>query len=198
MQGSAFEDSVMSQTLTLRCACGAVEGEVIDPPWLNRAICYCDSCQGFPQRLGKAAEVLDEQGGTDIVQTAPKALRITRGEEHLACLRMTSKGPLRWFADCCNTPIGNTGGTPKLAFIGLLHNCLGGHEALDAACGPPRAIVHVDGARGEPKPVKQLPPTVVLGLVGRLLMARLDGSWKRNPLFDDQGHPVASPSPPES
>jgi hypothetical protein len=186
----------MSQPLTIRCACGALEGAVTDPPWLNRAICYCRSCQAFPERLGKVDEVLDKQGGSDIVQTAPSALAFTRGREHLACLRMTSKGPLRWYADCCNTPIGNTGGTPKLAFIGLLHSCLGGHQALDAACGPPRAIVHVDGAVGEPKPRKKLPPGVILGLAGRLLKARLDGSWKRNPLFDDQGQPLARPEPP--
>ena len=188
----------MSQSLTIRCACGAVEGAVTEPPWFNRAICYCASCQGFPERLGKAADVLDAQGGTDIVQTAPASVHFSRGREHLACLRMTSKGPLRWYADCCRTPIGNTGGTPKLAFIGLLHSCLGGHEALDAVCGPPRAIVHVEGALGESKPRKHLPSRVVLGLMGRLLKARLDGSWKRNPLFDDAGLPIATPLPPVS
>ena len=38
----------------------------------------------------------------------PKFMTMTQGADRLTFLRMTEKGPLRWYASCCNTPIGNT------------------------------------------------------------------------------------------
>ena len=84
-----------SPYLKIRCRCGALEGEVREPAWANRALCYCASCQAFPERLGRTDDVLDERGGSDILQTAPGSVHFTRGTEHLACLRITPKGPLR-------------------------------------------------------------------------------------------------------
>ena len=182
--------------LTIQCHCGALRGELRDPPWLNRAICYCNACQGFPERLGHAESVLDSQGGSDILQTAPGSVHFTEGKEHLACLRMTDKGPLRWYAACCNAPLGNTPGSPRLSFIGLIHSALGGHESLDAAYGPVEVFVYTETARGEPKPEKRLPKSLVLSFGWNMLRARLSGSWKNNPFFGEDGRPVVKPEPP--
>ncbi len=57
--------------------------------------------------------VLDERGGSQIIQVPPKNLTFTQGREVLASMRLTEKGLLRWYAGCCNTPIGNTLITPK-------------------------------------------------------------------------------------
>jgi hypothetical protein len=46
------------------------------------------------------------------------------------------KGLLRWYADSCRTPIGNTPRNPKLSYVGLVHGCLVGTPAeMDAVGG---------------------------------------------------------------
>ncbi len=80
--------------------------------------------------------------------------------------------------------------------MGLLHGCLGGHDALDAALGPVDVVVFPEEARGEPKPEKRLPPTLVLRFALDLARARIGGRWKRNPFFEASGAPIAEPTPP--
>jgi hypothetical protein len=182
----------------IRCGCGTVHGTLAADAWINRVICYCDDCQAFPAALDCADAVLDERGGTDIAQTGPRYVTFAGGREQLACLRLTPKGPLRWYARCCNTPIGNTPANPKFAFVGLVHSCLGGTAALDAAFGPPRMAVFTKFARGEPKPRMRLPVLGALTFAGRLLGTRLGGGYRHTPFFDTQGAPVARPREVES
>ena len=106
----------------LQCRCGTLKGSVESPKSGNRVICYCNDCQAFAYCLGRADDVLDERGGSDVIQILPKNITFTQGVEALACMRLTDKGLLRWYASCCNTPIGNTLATPKMSFIGLLHS----------------------------------------------------------------------------
>ena len=177
----------------VRCSCGALTGTLHDPPWVNRVICYCNSCQAFPERLGRGEDVLDAQGGSDIVQTSPRHLTFTQGRDYLACLRLTPKGPLRWYASCCNTPIGNTPANFRLSFVGLVHTCLGDREALDAAFGPPRMQVFTRFARGEPKPKQRVSMPAVAGFIWHMAAARATGGYKVNPFFRQSGEPVATP-----
>ena len=74
---------------------------------VNRVICYCDDCQAFAHQLGRA-DLLDSNGGTDIVQVAPASPHIRQGQDKIAALRLSPKGLYRWHARCCNTPVGNT------------------------------------------------------------------------------------------
>jgi len=177
----------------IRCRCGILLGTLAEHAWINRVICYCDDCQAFPAALDCADTVLDERGGTDIVQTGPRCVTFSQGTEQLACLRLTPRGPLRWYTKCCHTPIGNTPANPKFALVGLLHSCLGGTAELDAAFGPPRMAVFTKFARGEPKPKMRLPVPAALAFAGRLLRARLGGGYRNSPFFDHDGEPVARP-----
>ncbi len=183
----------MSEHHPLRCTCGALTGALDHPPWATRVICYCNSCQAFAERLGRREDVLDHQGGSDILQTSPSHLTFTAGHEHLACLRVTANGPLRWYASCCNTPIGNTSANPRMAFVGLLHGCLGGHSSLDAAFGPPRTYIFTKSARGEPKPKQRISVPAIAGFLWHTTAARLNGGYKVTPFFDPSGAPVAAP-----
>ena len=74
--------------------------------------------------MGRSDEVLDAAGGTDIVQTLPKYVEFTDGIDALACMRLTENGLLRWYAECCRTPIANTMANFKLSFVGLIHSGL--------------------------------------------------------------------------
>ena len=63
------------------------------PQKVNRVVCYCDDCQAFAHQLGRA-DLLNAQGGTDIVQVAPASLTFVKGQEHIAGVRLTPKRPV--------------------------------------------------------------------------------------------------------
>ena len=104
----------------LRCRCGRVQGMATDvsPKTGNHIVCYCDDCQAYAHHLGRT-DLLDPQGGSDIVQVAPASLSFDLGADRIVGLRLSPKGLYRWYASCCNTPLGNTLG-PGLPFVGIL------------------------------------------------------------------------------
>jgi hypothetical protein len=177
----------------LQCRCGTIKGWVSDPHSANRVVCYCKDCQAFARALGQESETLDAQGGSDIVQALPKNVTFTQGTEALACMRLTDKGMVRWYAGCCKTPIGNTLENYKISFIGLLHNCLETPEhSLQNSFGAVRAYANPHGAIGEPKPKAAGVGTTIWWLVKTILKARVNGDYKRTPFFRD-GKPIATP-----
>src|SRR5690349_12747047 len=110
----------MSPEAKLSCRCGAVAGTLrnASPKTVSHIVCYCDDCQAFLHYLQRA-DLLDEHAGTDIVQVAPASLTYERGLEQVAGVRLSPKGMYRWYARCCNTPLGNTM-TPAIPFVGIV------------------------------------------------------------------------------
>jgi hypothetical protein len=178
----------------LQCRCGTLKGFVENPESGNRVICYCKDCQAFAYFLGRANDVLDERGGSDVIQILPKNITFTQGMEALACMRLTEKGLLRWYAGCCNSPIGNTLATPRMSFIGLLHSCVEtADEPLDDAFGAVRGWVNTKSAKGSPKPRQVVGPTIGWFFT-KVLRARFNGDYKQTPFFRaETGIPVVSP-----
>jgi hypothetical protein len=175
-----------------------LQGQVHDPRNSNHAMCYCRDCQAFAHFLGRAGEVLDERGGSEVIQVLPRNVVFTQGADALACMRLTPKGLVRWYAGCCKTPIGNTLDTPKLSFIGLVNTCLKtadtGGASLDDVFGPVRCWVNPSGAKGEPKPkVAGLGRTLVW-FFGNVVRARLNGDYRKTPFFNmATGQPSVQP-----
>jgi Family of unknown function (DUF6151) len=95
-------------THSISCHCGKLKGTLNRNQEVNRCVCYCADCQAFARFLKREHDILDEMGGTSIIQTIPANVTFTEGTEHLTCMRLTTNGLLRWYAACCNTPIGNT------------------------------------------------------------------------------------------
>jgi hypothetical protein len=201
----------------LQCRCGTLKGLVHDPRSANHGVCYCRDCQAFAHFLGRASEVLDERGGTEIIQILPRNVVFTQGAEVLACMRLTPKGLMRWYAGCCKTPIGNTLATPKISFVGLVHTCLErtadtpgsraagdlpgstvgekpASEVLDEVFGPIRCWANPNGAKGEPKPEAVGLGRTLRWFFRRVLKARLNGDYRKTPFFDMAiGKPVVVP-----
>jgi hypothetical protein len=179
----------------LRCNCGKLQGTLKHTTEINRCVCYCTDCQAFARFLKREHDILDAVGGTSIVQTIPKHVNFLEGTENLACIRLTETGLLRWYAACCNTPIGNTPPNSKFPFIGLIHNCLSTEPAsLDKTFGPVRMHVNTQSAIGEPKPKSMGFFTGNLRVMGMVLRSRLDGSYKQNPFFvAATGAPIVTP-----
>jgi hypothetical protein len=182
-------------THPIRCNCGKLTGTLKLTKDVNRCVCYCADCQAFARFLKREEDILDEFGGTSIIQTIPKHINFIEGTEHLACIRLTENGLLRWYAACCNTPIGNTSPNFKLSFIGLIHNCLSSEPvSLDDAFGTIRMHVSTQSAIGEQKPKSLGLLAGTLRVFGMVLRSRFDGSYKTNPFFiPGTGTPIVTP-----
>ena len=179
----------------LQCQCGTIKGHVVRPGVATRAVCYCKDCQAFAHFLKRADTVLDEHGGTAIVATAPKQVHFTQGLEALACMSLSNHGLLRWYASCCNTPIGNTPRDFKMPYVGLIESCLKSNSPpLQESFGPVRMVLNTKSAQGNVKstPVSNL--VALLGIMKSVIGNRLSGDYKRNPFFAaEMGAPVARP-----
>jgi hypothetical protein len=180
----------------LRCRCGRVQGLVTQEEKANRGVCYCRDCQAYAHALGNASAILDAAGGSDVIATMPKYVTITQGKEELACLSLSEKGMLRWYAACCKTPIGNTQRDYRISYVGLLHNCLEHSSvSLDSAFGPVRMRVNTKSAKGKISATSVRTVVLVVPFLASVLRARMDCSYRKTPFFDPvSGKPVAYPS----
>jgi hypothetical protein len=185
----------------LQCRCGRLRGLLRPTRPANRCVCYCADCQAFARHLGQAEAVLDAHGGSDIIQVLPAHLSFSQGLDQLACLRLSDKGLLRWYAACCRTPIGNTASGRGMSFVGLLHCGLRADPvSLDQAFGPVRMRVNtasataVTGAPGAGAPVASGQLRGIAKVLVMMAGARLSGSYLRNPFFEAvSGEPIVRP-----
>lgn len=99
---------------------------------------------------------------------------------------------LRWYASCCNTPIGNTMADPKVSFIGLIHACLD-RTRMDQDFGRDVAIVNANTALGDPKPMQRGSLGVIARFLWIVAVARLNGSHRKSALFSGTGSPCVEP-----
>lgn len=176
----------------IQCQCGALSGHVRGAGTCSRVVCYCADCQAFAKFLGRAGDILDAQGGTEIVQLAQPRVVFSQGKEHLAAVRLSDQGMIRWYAACCNTPLGNTLPDPKVSFIGLIHSVLN-RAKMAEDFGKNIAIVNVDSAIGEPKPKQKGLPGMIVRFLWIILSMRIGGKYRNSPLFTESGEPVVSP-----
>jgi hypothetical protein len=141
--------------------------------------------------------VLDAHGGTEVYQISPARLEITDGLEALACMRLTSRGPLRWYARCCHTPIGNTLPTRQIPYVGLVRACMNVSGAsLDEVLGPVDPGVWARYATGDRSAINAydgVPLSVLFRVAAKILSWRLRGDHRRSPFFDEAGAPVVTP-----
>jgi hypothetical protein len=161
-----------------------------------RVVCYCNDCQAFA-RILKRRDVLDQAGGTDIFQMPPGRMRLTAGTDALRCLRLSEKGVLRWYADCCRTPIGNTAASPRVPLIGLIH-CFMDHHAdghsRNVVLGPPLCRIYERSAVGPLPPTAPAPPSfrIFVRRTSKLLGWWIRGLARPNPFFDESTNAACS------
>ncbi len=180
--------------LPIRCSCGEVRGAVRLGGGMsrNRVVCYCDDCQTWAWHLGRA-DLLDEHGGTDIVQCAPAQVTITAGADRLACYRLSPKGLLRWATTCCNTPFGNMLEGAGMPFVGLPAAVF----AEDGGAPPEPLHGRVQGRFAVGTPPDGTPDRMGAGLMARtlafMIAGRLAGRHRPSPWRDAAGAPIAAP-----
>jgi hypothetical protein len=181
---------VSSVNHPLRCRCGRIQGYVVPSSTAARAICYCKDCQAFARFL-ETDGVADQAGGTEVVAMLPRHVHLTAGLDALACLSLSERGLLRWYASCCRTPIGNTPRNPKLPYAGMIHSCLEGTTPIESSFGGPRIAVNTQSARSAVPSTPIASTLAVLRLMTSALGTRLSGGYRDNPFFaPDTGTPI--------
>ena len=189
----AGKSNVTGANIEVRCRCGTVLGHAggVGPASVNRAICYCDDCQAFAHHLGRA-DLLNAIGGSDIVQLAPASLRIEQGRDRIAGVTLTPKGLFRWYATCCNTPLGNTV-SPTIPFVGVLVSSFAlGNQTPDQAFGKPIGAIKGEYATAEPPAGSRgIRFPIMLRSIAKVLGWRLTGKTWPHPFFDRvSGKPI--------
>jgi hypothetical protein len=140
--------------------------------------------------------VLDPQGGTEVVATHARNLAFTSDTLSLACLSLSPRGLLRWYARCCGTPIANTPRNWKVPYVGLVHTCLRQPEPLERSFPVVQMRANRKRAKGQPPPgsmggLGNLGGMLRFGgVAARLVAARLGGGYRSTPFFDRHGAPV--------
>ncbi len=143
-------------------------------------------------------DVLDAAGGTDIFQMPAARAKLAAGTDAVRCLTFSGK-VLRWYAECCRTPIANTAASPRFPVVALIHSFID-HEAVgqsrDAVLGLPLCRLYQRSAVG-PLPPNAPPPPSLRTFARRT--SKILGWWVRglgrpNPFFDDRTNaPLSAP-----
>jgi hypothetical protein len=131
---------------------------------------------------------LDAAGGTDIFQMAPARVKLIEGTDAIRCVSI-SKKVLRWYTECCRTPIGNTAANPRFPIVAIIHSFMDhdGHPR-DDVLGRPLCRIYERSATGPLPP--NAPPSPSLKVFGRRA-SKLLGWWvqglnRPTPFFDDR------------
>jgi hypothetical protein len=186
---------VERDSVEVRCRCGEVRGRVQDatPRTVNRVVCYCDDCQAFAHYLGRD-DLLDEHGGTDVVQVAPASLTFHGGAERIVGVRLAPKGLYRWYASCCNAPLGNTVG-PAIPFVGIVARAF--EPGADDVLGKPVGAIFGKFAIGTaPEGSTSWNVPLYARAIRMVLGWRLSGRAWPHPFFDQAtrapSHPLTT------
>ncbi len=186
----------MSRSLTIKCHCKSFAATVELQSAPTRLVCYCEDCQSYARYLDQAGRVLDDNGGTDSIQISPAWFHITRGQNQLAIIRLSPSGIYRWYAQCCNTPIGNTPANPAMPYLGLQSATIKKSD-IDRKLGPVKFGVGAGNQHpiNAPWPVsKGFGFRGLFGTLKNIGRWRMNGDHKRSELIDaDTSEPLCTP-----
>jgi hypothetical protein len=178
--------------LPLRCRCGHLRGVAseLSPRGGFRFVCYCKDCQAFARFLARP-DMLDPAGGTDILQMPAARVTLAAGTDALRCLRLSPGGVLRWYTECCRTPIANTAASPRFPVAALIHSFIGrdpGGRTRDEVLGPPLCGLYRGSAIGPLPPDAPAPPSMGVSLrrASKVLGWWMHGLARPSPFFDDR------------
>jgi hypothetical protein len=174
--------------MEIQCECGKFRAELTHFPRNSpgRLKCYCNDCQAFLHYL-KRADLLDENGGTEIVPAYPADIKLITGKDFIKCMRLSPTGMFRFFSTCCNTPIANT--APKRPWAGIHRRMytVKDPNKLDKELGPVKSSIMGKYAKGTPPPgtpqkfnFKGIATVMPFILKGKLL-----GKSKPSPFFEN-------------
>lgn len=181
--------------MEIQCDCGKFRAELTQFPknTPGRLICYCDDCQGFLQYI-KRTDLLNENGGTEIIPAYPADIKMIAGKDVVRCVRLHAKGMYRFFTSCCHTPIANTDPTRAWAGINRRMYITKDPSRLDRELGPVKSSIMGKYAKGTPP--AGTPQTFdfkgMVTVLPFIIKGKILGKSKHSPFFD-KGEAIAVP-----
>ncbi|MDA7964264.1 DUF6151 family protein [Ruegeria sp.] len=177
-----------AQEIPFSCTCGSLQGHITKRGMSSgtHVVCFCRDCRAAQLYFGQPDPA---PGPVEILHMTPEDIVIDQGAEHLAAMRLSPRGMLRWYADCCNAPLVTTPASPKLPFGGFIVKRL----ADPAPLGPvtTRGFVPTPGGKQKHQKLRY----AVIGLLKRIVASRLSGRWKTSIFFDaETGQPTVTPT----
>jgi Family of unknown function (DUF6151) len=182
--------------LPFACACGEVAGWIAraGPTEGDHVICHCTDCQYFATHLAAGRRVLDAAGGTSLFQSRCARMHLSSGRDKLACIHLTEKPTLRWYATCCSTPMFNTYANGRVPYLSTLTaNC--DRARRDGLLGPAIGHLFTKDAIADPGDVPRMSMAKLMRrFFRRLLQDLASGDRRRSALFDSVTlEPIAKP-----
>lgn len=176
-----------------QCKCGALRGQLAQPALALRGVCYCKDCRAYANHLGVSSQTHDDSGGVAFVATQAKYVTFTYGIEQLACLSLSEKGLLRWYAKCCNTPIAGTPRNWKFPYVGLVHTCMQSvPESFEHTFHQLQMRVNTKSTKHAPSGMALKTMASLAGFIPRVAADGLLGAYKNTPFFTATGEPIAT------
>src|SRR5690606_11177012 len=118
--------------------------------------------------------------------------------EELRSMRLSEKGVLRWYTDCCKTPAGNMLASYRSPFVGIPAGMLvpGEGRTLDEVVGPAKGGIYGHFAIGgcPPNAHPKAPPGLLAWTLGFMLKNAILGRHRPSPFFDERTHAPVSPT----
>lgn len=181
--------------MEIQCDCGKFRAELTQFPQNTpgRLICYCDDCQAFLHYI-KRSELLNQNGGTEVIPAYPADIKFLTGQEFIKCVRLHPAGMYRYFTSCCQTPIANT--DPLRPWAGVHRRMYVNKDAtlLDRELGPVKSSIMGKYAKGTLPP--GTPQTFDLKGVATVLpfiiKGKILGKAKHSPFFNN-GESIVEP-----
>lgn len=188
-----------NKQVNLSCSCGTVKGQLtIDPKAMFHVHCLCCDCQQFAEHLGNADKILDQYGGTELLQTYPAYLQISKGLEQIDAVQLKEKGLFRWFTKCCHMPIANTMNSAKVPFVGVSVKLMefDNSEQKESLLGPVTMKAFAKYARSS-KPQDahdRFPLSYMPKIIGFMLKGMIGKKHQPSPFFT-QSKPIVDIKP---
>ena len=182
-----------SDAMKIQCECEAFSATLNAFPKATpgRLVCYCDDCQSYLHHLGRA-DLLDANGGTEVIPAYPADVAFLSGHEQLKCLRLSPNGTSRFYAACCETPIANT--AANRAWAGFFSDV---YAASDVSrLGAVRSRIMGRFAKGTPPAgtPQKFDFNALKSVLPFMLKGRLQGKSKPSPFFAADGvTPIVTP-----
>jgi hypothetical protein len=181
--------------MEIQCNCGKFRAELSQFPknTPGRLKCYCDDCQAFLHYL-KRADLLDENGGSEIIPYYPVDIKFTAGSDLISCVRLLPKGMYRFSTTCCNSPIANT--APKRPWVGVHRSMFttSDPDILVKTLGPVKSSIMGKYAKGTPPPgtPQKFDLNGFATVIPYIFKGMIFGKAKHSPFFENE-HAVVPP-----
>lgn len=182
-------------SMEIQCECGQFKAELTRFPknTPGRFTCYCDDCQAFLHFI-KREELLDQNGGSEIIPAYPADFKITSGINVLKCVRLSPKGMYRFYTSCCSYPVANT--DPVRPWVGIMSGMYKAKnpDILDQQLGPNKISFMGQFAKGTPPPgtPDKIDFKGIVAVLPFLVKGKLLKKAKPSPFFDN-GECIVTP-----